>query len=444
MLGSTFFSLVERITGLQLEIVRGSLVAFATRIFGVLLGFAVSVVVARLFGASGAGTYFLFLAFVLTGSTVARFGLDDIVVREISGRSALGKFSDVFHVSRFAIKFVFVTSSAVAAIMFFSAEWLANELLDKPVMKMPIMLSAACVLPFSVGIIFAENLRGLKRIFASEVIKLVGVPAIALTMLYPAYHLFGAPAALLSYTIAVITVALGSALIWRMVWRDTCHALVLKPHGGILDRVIQASWPLFGVALTGLVMQRAGTFFVAALGSMEEVGVFSVALRVSGILLAPLVAVTVVLAPRFSEMFSRGEMLGIRELSQRSSRILASIAIPSVIVIGLNSELIMSIFGPEFNGKNEILNALLVGVLVNAATGPVGYLLTMCGHEYIVRNINIVAAFATIIACFFLVPVFQGLGGAMAVSAGLVFKNTVMVFMVRAKLGFNVFGALAK
>jgi hypothetical protein len=64
-------------------------------------------------------------------------------------------------------------------------------------------------------------------------------------------------------------------------------------------------------------------------------------------------------------------------------------------------------------------------VLVNAVTGSVGNLLVMCGHEYLVRNINISAVVVTIIACYIMTPVLQGVGAAIAIATGMVFKNIV-------------------
>ncbi len=414
--------------------------ALILRIFGVLISFAVSFLVARLLGASGSGVYFLFLSFAIMGATISRFGLDDTVVRFISAKSAVGNYSDVYHVNRFAIQFVCITSLLVSVIMVICAGWVADELLDKPFMKVPIIMAAICVLPISLSVLYGESLRGLKSIFSSELIKLVGIPAVTLVLLYPMYLRSGAMGIIMAYVVGAVVVGCVSWYTWRKICNGLSEVPAQPSRSTIAESLVRSSWPLFGVAITGLVMQQSGTFFIGMSGSIEDVGIFSVALRISGLLLFPLQAASTIIAPKFSEMYSQGNIFGVQRLAQQATRVLTCIAIPSVLVIGLSSNWIMGVFGPSFSEGGFILNILLIGVLVNAVTGPVGYLLIMCGHEYLVRNINISAAVVTIIACYIMTPVLQGVGAAIAIATGMVFKNMLMVIMVRVKLRFNILG----
>ncbi len=58
------------------EVIRGTGVAFFFKLIAAGLSFGFNVLLARLFGAEGAGIYFLALTVVTIGITVGKFGLE--------------------------------------------------------------------------------------------------------------------------------------------------------------------------------------------------------------------------------------------------------------------------------------------------------------------------------------------------------------------------------
>jgi O-antigen/teichoic acid export membrane protein len=75
-----------------------------------------------------------------------------------------------------------------------------------------------------------------------------------------------------------------------------------------------------------------------------------------------------------------------------------------------------------------------VGQFINAATGAVGYLLIMTGHEKIMRNITVATSVLKIALFILLIPVFGFVGAALAVAISDSARNLLAFFMVYRKL----------
>ncbi len=416
------------------EVLKGASSALIIRVLGTVLGFVVSVMIARLLGAEGSGIYFLTVSVVMIASTVGRLGFDNTVVRFIAAHASQKEWADVYFVYRVAIKIIGLASALLSALLFVFASWLANDVFGKPFMEVPLQIGAAAVLPFSLLMIHAECLRGLKKIPSSQWIKTVLISLVCLLLLYPSISLWEANGAVISYAAAVIITAIVAWLLWKRVWvgiEKDQHVSSVST-----EKLLQSSWPLFAVMMTGLVMQQAATIFLGVWGTAEDVGVFNIANRVSALLLFPLMAMISILTPKFSEMYKNDEMSELKKLARKSSRILIMLSVPIAALVAMYSEWILGFFGAAFIKGQTVLIILLVGVVVNAAAGAVGNILMMSGNERDVRNITFIAALSTVVMLFFFIPVWGSIGAAAAVAIGVSMQNILMVWRVYKKFGF--------
>ena len=82
---------------------------------------------------------------------------------------------------------------------------------------------------------------------------------------------------------------------------------------------------------------------------------------------------------------------------------------------------VMALFGVEFQQGAFALVVLVLGSLVNVATGPVATLLNMANYETIVLRIQIAEAGLNAVLLVLLVPPFGVLGAAVATTFGTAF-----------------------
>jgi len=424
----------KKLDGHLQEVLKGASSALLIRVLGTMLGFIVSVVIARWLGADGSGVYFLALSVVTIAATVGRLGFDNTVVRFIAAHASQGEWSDVDFVYRTAVKFVSFFSLLLGILMFFCAGWLAVDVFGKPFMKFPLQVAAVAVLPLSWAMIHAECLRGLKKIPSSQWIKTVLISLVCLLLLYPSISLWETNGAVISYTAAVIITAIVAWLLWKRVWVGIEKGQQNSSLSA--QNLLQSSWPLFVVALAGLLIQQTATILLGIWGTPEDVGVFNVANRIASLLLFPLMAMISILAPKFSEIHRSGDKEGLKKLAQKSSRVLMLFAGSVALFVGMNAELILSFFGENFIEGAFILQVLLIGVVVNASAGAVIELLMMTGNETLVRRNILSSAGIQFLLCIILIPIYGMSGAACAVVIGGVLWNVWTVWTVKEALGY--------
>ena len=114
---------------------------------------------------------------------------------------------------------------------------------------------------------------------------------------------------------------------------------------------------------------------------------------------------------------------------------MALFALPFVLPMVVAPGLVMSLFGAEFRNGSAVLVLLALGQYVNVATGSVGNLLMMTGHERIIRNITFAAAATNIGLCVLLIPRFGITGAAIGTSVGMAAQNIASDAFVARKLG---------
>ncbi len=418
------------------EVVREASSAFLLRSLGTLLGFTVSVVIAHLLGAGGSGIYYLAASVAAIAATIGQLGFENTVIRFVASHAAVGEWNSVRFVYRTAIVTVCLASSIVAVVIFVGAGWLAEHLFNKPLLEVPLMLMAVAVVPFSLSMIQADALRGLKRTSASQLVKSVLPPLASVMLIYPFVERWQANGAIAAYLVASLIVVGVAWLLWSRAL-DEIAGGDFGGHSALTRRpLFQSSWPLFGVTLTGIAIQQAATVLLGVFGTTEDVGIFNVANRVSSLLLFPLMAMTSILAPKFAAMYRQGQQKELTQLVRRSSTMLAMFAVPTVMVMFVAAEWIMGIFGSEFVDGVWPLRVLLIGVLINVATGGVGELLIMTGNEKPTRDLSAMVVLVIVLLCALLIPSFGGTGAAIAVAVGYTFFNLSMVLMVKRQLGF--------
>lgn len=423
------------------EVLKSSSSALAISVLGTLLGFAVSLMIARLLGAKGAGVYFLALSVATIASTFGRFGLDNTVVRSIAAHASAGEWVSVRKVYASAIKIVGTLSLIVSLLFFVGSFWLADFILGKPAMGIPLMLTALAVVPLSLSLIQAELLRGLKQIAASQFVRVLLVPFCSLVLLYYFVQWWQVNGVVGAYVAATGLSVLVSSYLCRSILRGKPSIPSVNLSGDTgLSVLLQSSFPFLGVAITGVIITQCSTVMLGVWGSMEDVGIFNVANRLASLLLFPLMAMISILSPKFAALHRQGAHEDLATLARRSSMILMVIVVPAAGVVAFTAEWVLGIFGAEFVAGAMVLRLLLIGVVVNAATGAVAELLMMTGYATTAMMINAVGAMIILGGSWLLIPFYGGLGAAIALTTGYVILNISMTLMVWRHLRFNPVG----
>lgn len=104
-----------------------------------------------------------------------------------------------------------------------------------------------------------------------------------------------------------------------------------------------------------------------------------------------LIAVNLVVAPRFTALHRQGDMAGLESLAIMSVKFIGVLALPVIGVMFIFPSWLMGLFDEGFAGGSQLLQILAVGQFINAITGSVGYLLMISGRERDMRNVTLIS-----------------------------------------------------
>jgi O-antigen/teichoic acid export membrane protein len=181
-----------------------------------------------------------------------------------------------------------------------------------------------------------------------------------------------------------------------------------------------------------------GQIAILILGTTSEpatVGIFSVALRIAGLLSFFLLSANAILAPNIASLYSKGENIKLQALTTKSARIILLLSLPVAIVLITLGKHILSIFGDEFTTGYELLVILSIGQLFNAAMGSVGLLLTMTNHEKDALWGIVIGFIINIVLNLVLIPLYGALGAALAVMIYAFIWNIIFGIFVYKRTG---------
>ncbi|MCS0371009.1 oligosaccharide flippase family protein [Vibrio diabolicus] len=174
--------------------------------------------------------------------------------------------------------------------------------------------------------------------------------------------------------------------------------------------------------------------------STAELGLLAAAQRTSLLIGFVLITINFVVAPMFASLYKERQMIKLQSLSRLACRANVGLAIVPVIICTLFPEFVMRFFGEEFLAAAPLLVVLSLGQLVNVATGSVGFLLLMSGHEKTMKYITISSGTISICLLIALCQTFGVIGAAWAMAIGMAIQNLAALYFVKRYLGFFPIG----
>lgn len=418
--------------GYMREVVAGASSAFVLKVIAAASGLGLSVALARTIGAEGAGVYFLAFTIITVAATTGRLGLDSVVVRLVASSRVEGAWDRVRASHRKALVLAFVASGSVTAIVYAVAPTIAGAAFGKPELAGTLRWMSLAIVPIALATIHAQSLQGLKRIRPAMAVLSLWTPLLTLAGVLILATKLGVEGA----AIALLAGASGTLLIGYLHWRaaSDVQSSVDTP-GPRAAEMLDRSIPLLWVQLLNAAHRWVPTLLLGVWVESAAVGIYAVAQRVAFLTAFVLLAVNSIVAPMFAEFYQKDDLANLERIARHSARLMALFALPFVLPLVVAPGFVMSLFGEEFRGGSIVLVLLALGQYVNVATGSVGYLLMMTGHERIMRNITLAAAALNIGLCVLLIPTLGITGAAIGTSIAMAVQNIAAAAVVSRKLG---------
>ena len=407
------------------ELIVSAFFAFLIRVLGALSGFVATFVIARKLGASESGYYFLAFSVVNVISAFSSAGVDNTVLRFTGSAPDLA----VNAVLK-SLLLILALSSLSALVLYFSAPYFAVALFSKPELAPVLKFMSLGVIGLSTLTISAMALQGLRRVSASIFVLNIAVNLLLILSLYVFVEMSAAELAKTYAVSSFVVGAVGFGLFYLFRPRIAKSAISWR-------ELFASCGPLWIVVMMSQMVQWSGQFMAGAYVSSEALAQLAVAQRTAMLSSFILIAVNLVVAPRFAKLYRDNDMAQLERLAIKSVKLISLFALPVIGVMLVFPSFLMSLFGSEFKEGAVLLQILALGQFINAMTGSVGFLLMMSGHERDMRNVTLVSGSLALLLAWFLTAQFNIIGAAIGTAIAVATQNLLAVYFVKKRLGFN-------
>lgn len=426
------------------RVARGAGISTVGQGFGRFVGYGIQFAIGRLYGPAGIALYALGVGAVNGANILARFGMDNGVVRWVAHHREHGDDSRVRGTILQAISVTFLISLALSVLMFFGAGAVAG-FYDKPNLE-PIIAAFAVALPFYTFmsmVLWAT--QGFQTVTYASYVQQMIRPAAQLALIGVFYFVFdGLIGVVVAYAVSML-LGCGVAVYF-----------LRKLFPPILDRKVQPKYEtreLFSVSVPMSVTtlaQYANNYaaiqilgFFAAAG---PTGIFTLAARTATFLTLVRFAFGGIFSPIISGYYARGEMDGLDKLYKDVSRWIFTGGFPIFLVIVVLGEDVLSVIKPAFGAGWAALIIVASAQLFSSSVGPTPRMLAMTGNQRVVMVATFLAALTGVVVSAALIwaaptPEQKVLGAAVGMASGIFAENAATLIAVRRRLGFWPYNA---
>jgi O-antigen/teichoic acid export membrane protein len=411
---------------------RGAVVAFILQGLGAGLTFAMQVLLGRWMGVDEFGTYSFTLAWAAIIAVLAGVGLPITVLRFIPAFFSEGDNGRIRGLLNASVLITVAVSFGVALVGSMVVVLIGGGSPDWVVIG-GLWIAAG----LTIRTLFQEIVRGFRQL------ALAYAPGMVLRPLFiilggAAFVVFGGnldSVTALAVTVAALAVSLllQAGRFWTKIPSVVRRAApVYETRTWML-----VALPLLLVIGFELVLSETDIVMVGAFLGAKSAGTYTAASKTSALVTMIVVSVNAIAAPMFASLWARGRL---EELAALAHRVAVWVFWPSLVVsifLALGAKPILGLFGAEFSDASWVLIVLLAGHMISAATGSVGYLMTLTGHQREAAHVYGGVAALHLAVSLVAIPLLGTIGAALAVSFSNAVWNLWLHRLVVRRLGIH-------
>lgn len=410
---------------------------FSIRLLNIGLAYLVSLLLARILGADGYGSYIYGLSVVGFLQIPTMLGTNSLVTREVAVYKTQEQWGLAKGITRWVKLNIIVVSlltTAISGVIF----WLYQDSFQ--IDSIYVILLGLLVLPISNLLKISESQLGaLGHIVKSQLPEVIIRPLIMISALVGSYFFWQdrvSSTAVMGYYLVATTVCL--LIISWTIYRLTPIAIAKSKPEYKRRFWFYEALPMLLIDSMYLINNQTDTLMLGVLTDSASVGIYSITNRGANLMNFILSVFNVSLAPTIASLHAAGEKQKLQQLVKKSANLVFLSSVPIALGLIIFGSWFLGIFGAEFVKGHTVLTILCLGKLVNASTGAVALLLNMTGYQ---KYTFIGVAISAVINVFLnalLIPQWGVEGAATATALSTIIWNILLVIFVRQRLGINM------
>lgn len=409
-----------------------SLWSLIARFSGVMLNFAVILIITNILPKSSAGDILLLMTFVTGFALFSRLGIDQLVMKEvasshINNHDYKRKFLNVSYKAVFLLSFVFMTIWLLAS-NFIQHNWFTTEG-TATISINELMFASLGILFFNLVILNSTYLKAIKK----TVLGILGQNALTAITFLLLIALFWRYFSNDQYTITLYT---GSLILAGLLaffatrkmasqLRTDSSAAVETPTVPSVTNILKKSLPLAPISIISFLMIFTDTIMVGWYLPNDQVAEYSVASKISYIVLFFLQAMEAVIYPRLLNMYKHNQD-HLPSFFWQSTALVVGVVFSITLIMYLLSDWILIAFGKEYIIAKQVLGLLLLAQLFRASSITFSFMFIIRNQVNILNVILVVAFITNIIANV----VFINLYGIEGAAIATLLANSVLLLLV--------------
>lgn len=410
------------------ELVSGSLVTFILKMSGMALGFMLIYLISKYTGAEGVGYYQYSLQVVTILSIILGLGMNNAVLRYVGQFNNDEQRAKMHLLFAYFMRIIGPLSIIIGVLIYFQAPTI-SRLMGKGEEYTHVFQVVGIIVPFfTINQINVEFIRGLKKLKISELIRSTLRPllmTIGIALFYRDQ---------LNKEDVLVLLFAAICLNSFLSFGSIINELKKIPKSNLSfdqKELLKTSFPMMLTGISSVLLVAMPILFLDYFSDQKEVGVYSVVFSFASLVSLVLVIVNTIAAPKFSELYWSNKIEELQKLINHSAKLMFWVALLICFILVVGSEIWLGIFGDEYLRGSSALLFLVIGQLVNAATGSVGVFMNMTGLQNIVRNIHLIGVVIIFVSYLFIVPNYGLYGASIVAMIGSIAINLALVIYVQ-------------
>ncbi|WP_156386768.1 lipopolysaccharide biosynthesis protein [Aureimonas sp. Leaf454] len=417
---------------------RIALFAFSVRVVSAIIAFVSQVLLARWMGAFEYGIFvFVLVASVILGG-LSCLGFQTAVIRFAPEYRATGRLELLRGLLLASRLFAVAVASFVAGLGLLALRLAPDAVPDYYVL--PLVIGAFCLPVMALG----EVLDGTSRAHAFAKLALLPTfivrPLLLLLFMEVATGPLGYGASAVTATGCLLAATWATTAVQLLlVGRNAARAAGPGSRAMAFRTWVAVALPIFLVEgffnlLTNVDILMVGHFMTPA-----DVAVYYASVKTLALVHFVYFAVKASAAQRFSQYLHAGDRARYDAFVRETIAwtFWPSLAVAGAMLVG--GELLLGLFGPDFETGFPLLFVLVAGVLARASVGPAESVLTMSGEQKACAGVYVATIVVNIALNILLIPALGLFGAALATSSAMIFEALALHAMARRRLGLVLF-----
>lgn len=402
------------------------------------LGFVFLVVATKCYGLEIYGAYQLALAIFQIVRTIVSFGLGRSLVKDTAAAFEKGELGRLKGAILFGLTICTASALVAAGVLVFAGTPILDYVYPNHLeAATPLRVFGLLTPIFALNFVILQVFYGLGRFNLLVLTNNVVEPSTRLVALGVLFVLRvpGLIAIPLAYLCALIVSTVVAAVPFRIAWKKLRN---IRPEYHVRETLAYIA-PVMLNDLATRSFRSVNVFLLALFLTTEDIGVFSVALKITAIVFFFSGSLNAAFRPRIAELVAAGRLDRLSAELKATNRWVVTFALYFCGILIVFPDLILGAIGPQFLPVAHAVRILCVGLLVAQGAGALMAILQMSGHSRPALYLVVLASALYLMLALYLMPLYGVVGAATAATTTILLLIPSFAVFVQWRVGVSLY-----